>query len=310
MSLTALQSLLQRFRETAQTEREKGTYFEELTLQYFRNEPAFAALYSDVWLYSDWAKSLGLDARDAGIDVVAKTRGTQDFHAIQCKFFDTDARLDKSDIDSFFTASGKKPFVHRIIVATTNNWTDHAEDALRDQQPPVSKIDLFDLENSQIDWARFKASQAPVLKPKKQLREHQESALMAPLKPNPAKPPIYWPALPRPPPNVPRDAITDAGLKHFSDFYPGEAIAKEDLFYFVYGLLHSPDYRRRYGDNLSKELPRIPRTKSAADFWAFIKVRRKNALRQNWQRKRPNYCALQRQNHRHRHPAGSLRLRD
>jgi len=171
--------LLQQFREAAQTEREKGTYFEELTMQYLRHEPAFAALYSDVWLYSDWAKSLGLDGRDAGIDVVAKTRGTEELHAIQCKFFDTDARLDKSDIDSFFTASGKKPFVHRIIVATTNNWTDHAEEALRDQQPPVSKIDLFDLENSQIDWARFKASQAPVLKPKKQLREHQTSALLA-----------------------------------------------------------------------------------------------------------------------------------
>ena len=95
MPLTALQSLLQHFRETAKTEREKGTYFEELTLQYLRHEPAFAALYSDVWLYADWAKSQGLDARDAGIDVVAKTRGTAELHAIQCKFFDTDARLDK-----------------------------------------------------------------------------------------------------------------------------------------------------------------------------------------------------------------------
>ena len=41
------------------------------------------------------------------------------------------------------------------------------------------------------------------------------------------------------------------------------------MFYYVYGLLHSPDYRERYADNLSKELPRIPRTKAAADFWAF-----------------------------------------
>ena len=56
MPLTALQSLLQHFRETAKTEREKGTYFEELTLQYLRHEPAFAALYSDVWLYADWAE--------------------------------------------------------------------------------------------------------------------------------------------------------------------------------------------------------------------------------------------------------------
>ncbi len=66
-----------------------------------------------------------------------------------------------------------------------------------------------------------------------------------------------------------RDAITDAGLVHFEEVYPGETITKKDLFYYVYGLLHSPDYRTRYADNLSKELPRIPRVKTAADFWAF-----------------------------------------
>ncbi|HUW52773.1 MAG TPA: type ISP restriction/modification enzyme [Rhodanobacter sp.] len=68
---------------------------------------------------------------------------------------------------------------------------------------------------------------------------------------------------------VRRDGITDAGLAHFHAAYPAETITKEDLFYYVYGLLHSPDYRERYADNLSKELPRIPRVKSAADFRAF-----------------------------------------
>ena len=51
-------------------------------------------------------------------------------------------------------------------------------------------------------------------------------------------------------------------------------ISKEDVFYYVYGLLHSPDYRERYADNLSKELPRIPCVKSTADFWAFSKAGR------------------------------------
>ncbi len=71
-----------------------------------------------------------------------------------------------------------------------------------------------------------------------------------------------------------RDAITDAGLEHFQSAYPGEVIGKEDIFYYVYGLLHSPDYRERYADNLAKELPRIPRVKSAEDFWAFSKAGR------------------------------------
>lgn len=43
-----------------------------------------------------------------------------------------------------------------------------------------------------------------------------------------------------------RDAITDEGLAHFEAAYPGEKISKEDLFYYIYGLLDSPDYRERF----------------------------------------------------------------
>ncbi len=67
-----------------------------------------------------------------------------------------------------------------------------------------------------------------------------------------------------------RDAITDEGLAHFQAAYPNEKITKDDLFYYVYGLLHSQDYRARYADNLSKELPRIPCVKTADDFWKFV----------------------------------------
>jgi len=159
------------------SEREKGTYFEELMLCYLRNEATYRDLYDEVWTYGEWAKLQGLDKRDAGIDLVAKTQGTGEIHAIQCKLYAEDYRLQKSDIDSFFTASGKKPFTHRVIVSTTNHWSTHAEEALRDQQPPVSKIDLNDLENSQIDWAQYQPKAAPALKAKKQLRPHQQQAL-------------------------------------------------------------------------------------------------------------------------------------
>ncbi len=175
--MTALSALLDTFRQSSQSEREKGTYFEELMLCYLRNEATYRDLYSDVWTYGEWAALQGLDKRDAGIDLVAKTQGTGEIHAIQCKLYAEDYRLQKSDIDSFFTASGKKPFAHRVIVSTTNHWSTHAEEALRDQQPPVSKIDLNDLENSQIDWAQYQPKAAPVLKVKKQLRPHQQQAL-------------------------------------------------------------------------------------------------------------------------------------
>ncbi|MBM5570729.1 MULTISPECIES: DEAD/DEAH box helicase [Deefgea] len=177
--MSALAKLLTTFRNAAVSEREKGTYFEELIVCYLRNEATYADLYSSVWTYADWAKEQGLDARDTGIDLVAQTQGTGEYHAIQCKFYAEDHRVTKSDIDSFFTASGKKPFTHRVIVTTTNNWSEHANDALQNQQPPVSKIDFHDLENSQIDWEKYQPKHAPEIKAKKTLRPHQISALEA-----------------------------------------------------------------------------------------------------------------------------------
>ncbi|WP_252631218.1 DEAD/DEAH box helicase [Pseudomonas aeruginosa] len=177
--MSALSALLHTFRSASVTEREKGTYFEELICAYLRNEATYRDLYDKVWTYADWAKEQGLSGKDAGIDLVARTQGTGEYHAIQCKLYAEDYKVQKKDIDSFFTASGKAPFSHRVIVTTTNNWSEHAEDALQGQQPPVSKIDLQALEDSQVDWAKYQPNQAVVLKARKQLRDHQQTALNA-----------------------------------------------------------------------------------------------------------------------------------
>lgn len=177
--MSALPQLLDLYRAAAVTEREKGTYFEELVCCYLRHEATYRDLYDKVWMYADWAAEQGLDKRDTGIDLVARTQGTGEYHAIQCKLYAADYRLQKGDIDSFFTASGKKPFTHRVIVATTSNWSDNARAALQDQQPPVTLIDLVALEESQIDWASYQPSEPPKLKPRKGLRDHQKAALKA-----------------------------------------------------------------------------------------------------------------------------------
>ena len=175
--MTDLQKILQKFRAESKTEREKGTYFEELIRIYFKHEATYADLYSDIWMFKDWADEQGVDARDVGIDLVAKTRGTDEFHAIQCKFYAEDYKVQKSDIDSFFTASGQKPFTHRIIISTTNNWSVHAENALINQQPPIIKIDLDALEESQIDWSSYQQGKTVQFKKKNSLRPHQTNAL-------------------------------------------------------------------------------------------------------------------------------------
>lgn len=66
-----------------------------------------------------------------------------------------------------------------------------------------------------------------------------------------------------------RNAITDDGLAHFQEPYSNYRLRKEDVFYYIYGLLHSCEYREKYGNSLTKQLPRIPRVKNLDDFLSF-----------------------------------------
>ena len=64
-------------------------------------------------------------------------------------------------------------------------------------------------------------------------------------------------------------------MRYFLAALPDETITKDDLFYYVYGLLHSEDYRSRFADNLSKQLPRIPAVKKVSRLRAFVEAGRK-----------------------------------
>ena len=71
--------------------------------------------------------------------------------------------------------------------------------------------------------------------------------------------------------------FTERALPHFQAAYPGKAMTEDDLFYYIYGILHSEDYRTRYANNLMKELPRIPRVATYEQFMAFAEAGRKLA---------------------------------
>ena len=72
------------------------------------------------------------------------------------------------------------------------------------------------------------------------------------------------------------DAIRPEAVAYFKAAYPEEAAAidADAVFYYIYGILHSPEYRATYANNLQKELPRIPRVASYADFKAFSEAGR------------------------------------
>jgi len=173
--MTTIHQILAEFREAASSNRDMGDKFERLVATYLITDPLQNERFSDVWLWSEWP-GRG-NQPDTGIDLVAKERYTGEYCAIQCKFYAKGHTVQKADIDSFFTASGKKPFTSRMIVATTE-FGKNAEEAMVNQQPPVQRLRLEDLENSAIDWSQFslKRPDQMQLRGRKQLRPHQTKA--------------------------------------------------------------------------------------------------------------------------------------
>jgi predicted helicase len=181
---TTIQDILAEFTEAARNNHDKGDLFERLFANYLVTDPQYAELFSDVWLWSEWPDRW---SADVGIDIVSRERSTGDYWAIQCKFYDPAHWLQKADIDSFFTASGKQfattdgkgRFAGRMIVSTTDKWGKHAEDALADQTIPTIRFAFKDLAESPIDWSQFSLSRVKdiKLKPKKTARPHQFDAI-------------------------------------------------------------------------------------------------------------------------------------
>ncbi|MFM6000058.1 MAG: type ISP restriction/modification enzyme, partial [Dolichospermum sp.] len=71
-----------------------------------------------------------------------------------------------------------------------------------------------------------------------------------------------------------KENIPDSILKDFQKKYQDKTITKTDIFYYIYGVLHSPEYKQRFAADLKKMLPRIPYTR---DFWTFSKAGRELA---------------------------------
>ena len=173
-----IHDILAEFRDDALNNRDLGDRFERLMAGYLRTDPQYADMFgTNVWLWTEWPGRKNMP--DTGIDLVAEDQYTGDIWAIQCKFFLPTHPLQKADIDSFFTASGKKPFTRRMIVSTTDKWGKNAEDAIQNQTIPTTRLRVQDLDESPIDWSAFSLQRLDKLKlrAKHRLRPHQKEAL-------------------------------------------------------------------------------------------------------------------------------------
>lgn len=172
-------NLVHQINELAETQRDRGTYFEYLARAYFQNEPTYQNEFKNVWILADVPEEFGIPKVDLGVDLVAE-KFTGELVAIQAKFYNHS--IQKSNIDSFLGELGKDYYESGIIVASTDKWGKNAEKALADRSD-VIRIGLSDLRNSQIDWSKFsfESPEVVAVKAKKKLRYYQESAIQSAL---------------------------------------------------------------------------------------------------------------------------------
>ena len=181
--------VLEKYRAISFTEKEKGTKFERLMRSWLLTDPRYERL-TQVWMWNDFPSKSDFGGKDIGIDLVAKTE-LGEYWAIQCKCYQDGARIDKPEVDSFLATSSKTfkdpdtfqttSFSNRLWISTTNHWGTNAEEAIRNQNPPVSRIGLVDLETSPVDWDKLEEglSGSNARAEGKQPMEHQLRAISA-----------------------------------------------------------------------------------------------------------------------------------
>ncbi len=177
MSIT---DYLKKIRDNAWNTAQLGREFEKFVKKFLLTEPSFKSQFSDVWLWSECPFAKG---NDVGIDLVAKTFFGE-YVAIQAKCYQPGTQVDKADVDTFLSASGKQIapdgkatfYSNRIIIATNDNWTSHASEAIVGQQIPVTRIGLNQIQNAAINWDKFFKGEKKVIV-KKDIRDHQRNAL-------------------------------------------------------------------------------------------------------------------------------------
>ena len=130
---------------------------------YLKTDPRYTSELKEVWLWNEFPYRNDFGGKDTGIDIVAKTY-KDEYWAIQCKCYQDETRITKPEVDTFLSTSSKiffdengaqQRFSHRLWVSTTNKWNSGAENTIKNQEPPVSRLSLLELEESSVDWDKL-----------------------------------------------------------------------------------------------------------------------------------------------------------
>jgi len=181
-------TILDKYRKFSFSERDKGERFEHLMQAYLQTDPKYAYQFKHVWMWSDFPYRRDFGGNDTGIDLVAQTH-EGDYWAIQCKCYQEGAVIDKPAVDSFLSTSGRTfkneqmktvGFAHRLWIDTTGRkFGSNAEEAIRNQTPPVNRLNLYELIEAPIDWDKLEQGihGEAARTARKSLFPHQKDAL-------------------------------------------------------------------------------------------------------------------------------------
>ena len=155
--------ILEKYRKVSFSERDKGDRFERLMQAYLLTDPKYTYQFKKVWLWNEFPGKKDLGGSDTGIDLVAVTHDN-DYWAIQCKCYQDSATIDKPAVDSFLSTSSREfkdeslittSFAQRLWISTTNKWGPNAYEAIKNQNPPVTRINLNDLMEAPVNWEKL-----------------------------------------------------------------------------------------------------------------------------------------------------------
>ncbi|AEF85129.1 endonuclease and methylase LlaGI [Treponema primitia ZAS-2] len=190
--MNPFETVIQKYRDTAFSERDKGYRFEKLMQEYLKSDPLYAAQWSNVWLWGDFPSRNDFSGKDTGIDLVARTIHG-DYWAIQCKCFKEDTRINKPMVDTFLSTSGKSfydvlepgkkvRFSCRLWLDTTiAGFNPEAENVIKGQSPEVKRRGYYDLVDAPVDWAKLDkgSSGEQAVKKRYSPKPHQQTAIDA-----------------------------------------------------------------------------------------------------------------------------------
>ena len=180
-----LKNILKELEESSHSLRNKGARFELLIKNWFLTTKLYSDNIKEIWLWNDFPYKNQFGGSDSGIDLVLHNL-EDEYIAIQCKFYKENSEISKSDVDTFISTSAKffeingerKKFSNRIFISTTNKWSKKASDLIENQEIPVIRISLNELENSDVDWSKIYLGKQgnEAKKASKTIRNHQKEA--------------------------------------------------------------------------------------------------------------------------------------